>query len=63
MPKFRVTLYKTETYTTVIEVDAESEPDAEIAAFNDEDGIDPGNWHHEETDMEAYAVEVKHETA
>ncbi len=60
MPKFRVTLYKTETYTTVIEVDAESEPDAEIEAFNDE--IDPGNWHHEETNTEAYAVEVKHET-
>lgn len=63
MPKFRVTLYKTETYTTVIEVDADNEPDAEIAAFDDADGIDPGNWHLEETDMEAYAVEVTHETA
>ena len=63
MPKFRVTLYKTETYTTVIEVDADDEPDAEIAAFDRADDTDPGNWHHEETDMEAYAVEVKHETA
>lgn len=63
MPKFRVTVYRTETYTTVIEVDADSEPDAEIAAFDDADWIDPSNWHHEETDMEAYTVEVKNETA
>ena len=63
MPKFRMTVYKTETYTTVIEVDADSEADAELAAFDAADGVDPGNWHLEETDMEAYAVEVTHETA
>lgn len=63
MPKFQVTVYKTETYTTFFEVDADSEADAEIAAFDIADGIDPGNWHLEETDMEAYAVEVTHETA
>lgn len=63
MPKFRMTVYKTETYTTVIEVDADSEADAELAAFDAADGVDPGNWHLEETDMEAYAIEVTHETA
>ena len=63
MPKFRMTVYKTETYTTVIEVDADSEADAELAAFDAADGVDPGNWHLEETDMEAYAAEVTHETA
>lgn len=63
MPKFKMTVYKTETYTTVIEVDADDEWEAELAAFDRAEDIDPGNWHHEETDMEAYAVEVTHETA
>jgi hypothetical protein len=63
MPKFKMTVYKTETYTTVIEVDANSEADAELAAFDIADEMDPGNWHLEETDMEAYAIEVNRETA
>lgn len=63
MPKFRMTVYKTETYRTVIEVDANSEADAELAAFDIADGIDPGNWHLEETGMDFYAVEMTHETA
>ena len=63
MPKFRMTVYKTETYTTVIEVDADNEPDAELAAFDIADEIESGNWHLEETELEAYVDGVNHEAA
>lgn len=63
MPKFKMTVYKTETYTTVIEVDANSEADAELAAFDIADEMDPGNWDIEETEWEAYVDGVSHEAA
>ena len=62
MPKFKMAVYKTETYTTVIEVDADNEPDAALAAFNIADEMDPGNWDLEETEWEFYVDGVSHET-
>lgn len=58
MPKFRVTLYKTEIYATEIEITAATQSLAEDMALADARHEDL-EWSWQDTDLSAYVYETE----
>jgi|SanBayMetagenome_1026888.scaffolds.fasta_scaffold414329_1 hypothetical protein len=60
MPKFIVTVYKTETYSTDIEIEAPTLAQAESMAEDDAQHLSL-DWHYEDSELTCYADLIEEE--
>ncbi len=60
MPKFIVTIVKTETYSTEIEIDAPTLAQAESMAEDDAFRLSL-DWHYEESELTSYGEQIDEE--
>ena len=60
MPKFIVTIVKTETYSTEIEIEAPTLAQAESMAEDDAQRLTL-DWHYEESELTSYGEQIDEE--
>jgi nicotinate-nucleotide pyrophosphorylase len=60
MPKFIVTVFKTEFYTTDIEIEAPTLAQAESMAEDDAQRLSL-DWHYEESELTSYGEQIDEE--